>query len=154
MATARRTRNIGASPRRVWDVIEDPHHFPRWWPGVTRMEGVDRDRWTQVFVTQKGRPVRVDFRLLESEPPGTGIDPAGRRRWEQELAGSPFERVLHEAVTEVRLEPADDGTRVTIEQRQRLRGYARFSGVGSVMLKRATRTRLEEALDGLERACV
>jgi carbon monoxide dehydrogenase subunit G len=136
----------------LWDLIGDPHHFPRWWPGVTRMEGVDEDRWTQVFVTQKGRSVRVDFRLLESEPPGaTGTRLVGRRRWEQELIGSPFERVLHEAVTEIRLEPAEEGTQVTIEQRQKLRGYSR--GIGGVMLRRATRKRLEEALDGLERAC-
>jgi carbon monoxide dehydrogenase subunit G len=150
MATARRTRTVAAELRRVWDLIEDPHHFPRWWPGVTRMEAVDEDRWTQVFVTQKGRPVRLDFRLLESEPP-EGIDSVGRRRWEQDLIGSPFERVLREAVTEIRLRPADDGTQVTIEQRQKLRGYSR--GVGGLMLRRATRKRLEEALDGLERAC-
>ena len=150
MATARRTRIVAVAPGRLWDVIEDPHNFPRWWPGVTRMEAVDGDRWTQVFVTQKGRPVRVDFRLLESEAPGAnGV--VGRRRWAQELLGSPFERVLREAVTEVRLEPAASGTQVTIEQRQKLRGYARIGG--GVMLRRATRKRLEQALDGLERAC-
>ena len=150
MATARRTRTVAAEPRRVWDLIEDPHHFPRWWPGVTRMEAVEQERWTQVFVTQKGRPVRVDFRLLESKPPD-GVATAGTRSWEQELIGSPFERVLREAVTEIRLEPADQGTRVTIEQRQKLRGYSR--GLGGLMLRRATRKRLEEALDGLESAC-
>lgn len=148
MPTARRTRTVGAEPGRVWDLIEDPHHFPRWWPGVARMEGVDADRWTQVFMTKKGKPVRIDFRLRQSEPPGVGV--AARRSWEQELAGSPFERVLGEAVTEVRLEPADEGTRVTIEQRQKLRGYSRF---GALMLRRATRVRLEQALDGLERLC-
>jgi len=142
---------VAAAPERVWDLIEDPHHFPRWWPGVARMEGVDHDRWTQVFVTKKGKPVRVDFRLLESEAPDThGSDPAGRRRWEQELTGSPFERVLHRSVTEIRLEPADGGTRVTIEERQKLRGYSRLVGV---LLRRAARTRLEQALDGLEQAC-
>jgi carbon monoxide dehydrogenase subunit G len=151
MATARRTRTVGAAPARVWDLIEDPHHFPRWWPGVTRMEGVDDDRWTQVFMTKKGRPVRIDFRLLESEAPGTtGAGAAGRRRWEQELTGSPFERVLGESVTEVRLEPADQGTRVTILKRQKLRGYSRFGGL---MVRRATRAQLEQALDGLEQAC-
>jgi hypothetical protein len=113
------------------------------------MEGVDDDRWTQVFMTQKGRPVRLDFRLLESEPPGTE-ERAGRRRWAQELVGSPFERVLGQAITEVRVEPADPGTKVTIEQRQKLRGYSRFAGL---MLRRASRTRLEQALDGLEQAC-
>jgi hypothetical protein len=37
---------------------------------------------------------------------------------------------------------------VTIEQRQRLRGY---SATGGFMLRRATGRKLEEALDGLER---
>ena len=151
MASARRTRTVGAAPQRVWELIEDPHHFPRWWPGVTRMEAVDAERWTQVFVTKKGRPVRVDFRLLESEPPGArGEELAARRRWEQEVTGSPFERVLGQAITEVRIEPADRGTRVTIEERQKLRGYAHLVGL---MLRRASRTRLDQALDGLERAC-
>jgi uncharacterized protein YndB with AHSA1/START domain len=143
MATARRARTIAVAPQRVWEVIEDPHHMPRWWPGVTRMEGVEDDRWTQVFTTKKGRAVRADFRLLDSDPPW-------RRRWEQELAGTPFERVLSEATTEIQLEPIDKGTRVKIELRQKLRGYSR---VGGFMLRRATRTKLDEALDGLERVC-
>lgn len=151
MPTARRTRILAAAPERVWDVIVDPHHFPRWWPGVTRMEGVDENSWTQVFVTEKGRPVRLDFRLLASEAPDAdGREQPGRRRWEQELNGSPFERVLGEAITEVRVEPTHEGTRVTIEQRQKLRGYSRFVGW---MLRRASRRRIEEALSGLERAC-
>jgi uncharacterized protein YndB with AHSA1/START domain len=143
MATARRARTIAAAPQRVWEVIEDPHHMPRWWPGVKRMEGVQDDRWTQVFTTKKGRAVRADFRLLDSDPPW-------RRRWEQEVAGTPFERVLSEATTEIQLEPIDEGTRVKIELRQKLRGYSR---VGGFMLRRATRTKLDEALDGLERVC-
>ncbi|MDQ6804350.1 MAG: SRPBCC family protein [Actinomycetota bacterium] len=151
MPTARRTRTVAAAPQRVWELVADPHHFPRWWPGVTRMEGVDDDRWTQVFMTQKGRPVRLDFRLLDSEAPGAeGPEGSGRRRWEQELTGSPFERVLGQAITEVRVEPAAQGTKVTIEQRQKLRGYSRFVGL---MLRRASRIRLEQALEGLEQAC-
>ncbi|HEY5316686.1 MAG TPA: SRPBCC family protein [Solirubrobacteraceae bacterium] len=151
MPTARRTRTVAAAPQRVWELVEDPHHYPRWWPGVTRMEGVDGDRWTQVFVTKKGRPVRVDFLLLESAAPGTeGAQSVGRRRWEQELVGGPFERVLNRSTTEVRVEPADPGTKVTIEERQKLRGYARLVGL---MLRRASRKRLDEALDGLEQAC-
>jgi uncharacterized protein YndB with AHSA1/START domain len=151
MPAARRTRTLGAAPERVWEVVADPHHFPRWWPGVTRMEGVDAGRWTQVFMTKKRHTVRVDFRLLASEPPtDAGPEGRGRRRWEQELIGSPFERVLREAITEVRIESADSGTSVTIEERQKLRGYSRLV---APMLRRAARTRIEEALDGLERAC-
>src|SRR5437764_15328870 len=98
MATARRTRTLAAAPQRVWDVVGDPHHMPRWWPGVKRMEGVGSDRFTAVYTTKKGRPVRMDFHLVVSEPPW-------RRAWEQEVEGTPFERFLSESITEVVLEP-------------------------------------------------
>ena len=62
------------------------------------MEGVEEDRWTQVHMTKKGRPVRIDFTLLASDPPW-------RRMWKQEIEGTPFERVLGEAVTEIGLDP-------------------------------------------------
>jgi uncharacterized protein YndB with AHSA1/START domain len=143
MARARRNRVVAASPQRVWELIEDPHHLPRWWPGVARMEGVEEGRWTQVHMTKKGRPVRIDFTLGVSEPPW-------RRLWEQEIEGTPFERVLGEAVTEIVLEPVEGGTRVTIEQRQKLRGYSR---TGGFLLRRATGGKLDEALEGIARAC-
>jgi uncharacterized protein YndB with AHSA1/START domain len=143
MSTMRRSKTVAAAPQRVWEVIEDPHHMPRWWPGITRMEGVEDDRWTQVFVTKKGRPVRVDFHLLASEPPW-------RRAWEQEISGTPFERVLNASVTEIYLEPVDAGTLVTIELHQKLRGYSR---TGGFMLRRATKSKLDEALEGLQRIC-
>jgi uncharacterized protein YndB with AHSA1/START domain len=150
MATTRKTRTISADPDRVWEVIGDPHHLPRWWPGVTRMEAVEDDRWTQVLKTKKGRPVRMDFRLLTSEPPDPSGAAVGQRAWEQELAGSPFERVLSQSITEIVLEREGEGTRVTIEQRQRLRGYSR---TGGFLLRRATGTKLDEALEGLQRVC-
>jgi hypothetical protein len=124
-------------------VVEDAHHMPRWWPGVQRMEAVEDERFTQVFLTKRGRPVRADFRVVASEPPW-------RRAWEQELAGTPFERVLNEVVTEVLLEEVPEGTRVTIAQSQKLRGYSR---TGGFLMRRATSDKLEEALDGLQRAC-
>jgi uncharacterized protein YndB with AHSA1/START domain len=144
MATARKTRTIAAAPQRVWELIEDPHHLPRWWPGVKRMESVGPEAWTEVHMTKKGRPVRIDFRLLESEPPW-------KRSWEQEIEGTPFERVLLESTTVVSLEPVDEGTRVTLEWEQKLKGYSRAGG--AMMLRRASAKKLEAALDGLERVC-
>jgi uncharacterized protein YndB with AHSA1/START domain len=143
MPTTVYKQTIAAPQQRLWDVLGDPHHMPRWWPGVTRMEGVEDDRWTQVFVTKRGRPVRADFHLVESEPPS-------RRCWEQEVVGTPFERVLDEANTEIMLEPVQGGTQVTIAQRQKLRGYSR---TGGLLLRRATKGKLREAVEGLERAC-
>lgn len=132
---------LAASPQVVWELLEDPHHMPRWWPGVTRMEGVEKDRWTQVFVSKRGKLVRADFHLLASEPPW-------RRMWEQEVVGTPFEWVLEQSVTEIGLEPEGAGTKVTIELRQKLRGYSR---TGGFMARRATNSKLDEALDGLAR---
>jgi uncharacterized protein YndB with AHSA1/START domain len=129
------------SPEELWELIADPHHMPRWWPGVERVEGVEADRFTQVFKTKRGRPVRADFRVRESDPPTA-------RAWEQEVAGTPFERVLSASVIEVRLAPAAGGTKVTISQEQKLRGYSR---TGGLLLRRATRSKLDEALDGLAR---
>lgn len=144
---ARRTRLIKAEPDAVWTVVEDPHHFPRWWPGVVRVEGVSEDRFTQVYTTKKGRTVRIDFRVLQTDAPEA--DSPGHRSWEQDIPGTPFERVLREAITEIWLAPTDNGAaRVTIVQRQKLRGYSR---TGGWMLRRAARARLDEALDGLER---
>lgn len=149
MARQRRSRTIAADPKRVWKLVEDPHHMPRWWPGVSRVEGVDEDHFTQVYISKRGRAVRLDFHVLGSEPPGTDAVFAGRRMWEQELAGTPFERVLGESVTEIVLEEVEGGTRVTIEQRQKLRGYSRSGGF---FVKRAAAAKLDEALEALERA--
>ncbi|MFL5822245.1 MAG: SRPBCC domain-containing protein [Solirubrobacteraceae bacterium] len=146
MATARRTRKLSVSPEQVWQVVEDPHHMPRWWPGVRRVEGVEDNRFTQVFMTKKGRAVRADHLVVAVEPPGPGGDPPGQISWEQEIQGTPFERVLSESITEVRLEAANGGTLVTITQTQKLRGYSR---TGGMLLRRATRKKLDEALEGL-----
>jgi uncharacterized protein YndB with AHSA1/START domain len=143
MATAQRSRRLTVPQQQVWELIADPHHMPRWWPGVERMESVRDDGFTQVFKTKRGRPVRADFRVLESDPPLM-------RSWEQEVVGTPFERVLNESVTELWLTPVTHGTEVTIVQHQKLRGYSR---TGGFLLRRATAAKLDEALDGLERIC-
>ncbi len=139
MAHVSRRLPIEATPERLWEVVGDPHHLPRWWPGVTRVEGVEGPRFTQVLFTRKGRPVRIDFLVTDSEPPR-------RQVWEQELPGTPFERVLSESVIEVLIEPLDDGSEVTISQRHQLRGYSR---TGGWMLRRATRRKLDQALERL-----
>ena len=146
MPSTTRSRTITASQQDVWDLISDAHHMPRWWPGVARMEGVEEDRFPQVFTTKKGRPVRIDFEVFASQPPSL-------RSWSQEIPGTPFERVLAESVIEVSLDPergadAAHATLVTIAQHQKLRGYSR---TGGFFLRRATRDKLDEALDGLAR---
>ena len=143
MAVAQHSRRLKADQQELWELIADPHHMPRWWPGVIRVEAGGEDRFTQVFKTKRGRPVRIDFHVLVSEAPST-------RAWEQEIEGTPFERVLNELIIEIQLAPVEDGTEVTIIQQQKLRGYSR---TGGFLLRRATRARLSDALDGLERIC-
>jgi len=140
MPTARRSRTVAAPPERVWEVVGDPHHLPRWWPKVTRVEAVTDEHFTEVLSTLDGRSLRADFRVVDSRAPE-------RRAWEQELEGTPFERVFAAASTEVRLLPDGDGTRVTVVVRQRVRGSARLGGF---MVSRATGRVLDEALDALE----
>ncbi len=139
LSTAVRSRPIAAGQQALWELISDPHHLPRWWPGVERVEGVAADRFTQVLKTKRGRPVRADFVIVESQAPWMTA-------WRQELTGTPFARVLHESVIQLNLEPAGDSTAVTIAHMQKLRGYSR---TGGLMLRRATADRLDEALEGL-----
>jgi len=137
----RRSRTMHATPEQVWRTVCDPHHLPRWWPRVQRVEGVDREHFTEVLNTDKGRSIRADFRIVESRAPEV-------RRWVQQVEGSPFERLLRSAETEVRLERDGDATRVTVTLSQRLKGVGAFGGL---MVRRANRQVADEALERLGR---
>jgi uncharacterized protein YndB with AHSA1/START domain len=144
----RRSREIAADRRSVWDLVSDPYHRARWWPKIGRVEDVHEraggsgTQWTDVLTTASGKGVRAELRYVWSR------DLEGLA-WEQKIEGTPFAKVLRSAVTTVALADAGSGTRVTIEADQRLRGMSRLGGF---MLRRATGSQLEEALAGLERA--
>ena len=154
MPTARRSRTIRAPAGELWEIVRDPHHLPRWWPRVERIEDVIDGAFTEVMRTSKGKVVRADFDLVSADE---------RRRamaWSQRVQGTPFGRLLKSAVTEVRLEPvgprseepvqaSGEATEVTIELRQVLNGV--FPRLGARMVRRAACVTLDEALDGLER---
>lgn len=141
MPTTTRSRQLSATPDEVWRVVGDPYHLPRWWPRVERVERVEGDRFTELLRSSKsGRAVRADFRVQERRKERL-------LRFGQELAGSPFERVLKQAETEIAIEQLAGGTRIAITLRQKLRGLSRLGGF---LVKRATRRILDEALDGLE----
>ncbi len=146
MPRARRSRRIGADQSSVWRVVADPHQLPRWWPKVARVEAVtERQRgtgtlWTKVLKTASGRDVRAEFRCLYSKEPGAFA-------WEQEVEGSPFQKVFRSSATRIELQPANGETHVTLETEQRLRGMSRLGGF---MVRRATGAQLDEALDALE----
>jgi uncharacterized protein YndB with AHSA1/START domain len=141
--TARRSRTIAASPQELWEVVRDPHHLPRWWPRVTRVEDVEDGAFTEVMRTRKGKVVRSDFDVVRVD--------AGERAllWAQRVQGTPFARLLKSAETEVWLASAGPATEVTIELRQALTGF--FPRFGGLMVRRAAAATLDEALDGLER---
>lgn len=148
MPNVARSRSIPAPAARIWALIADPHNLPRWWPETIRVEDVHgspgsrRSRFTQVFETRKGTPVRADFRC-------TAASAEARMVWQQEIEGTPFEGFLREAELEFRLRPDSDGTEVTLEGRRRLRGLSKF---GSPMMRRATGASLSAALAGIEEA--
>ena len=134
-----RSRTVAAPVDDVWRIVRDPYHLPRWWPRTQRVEGVSSDGWTSVLMTESGRSVRADYRVE--------LMKAGeRRRWSQEVAGTAFEKLFREVVYEIALVPAQAGTDVGLQVHQRPVGWARFGGV---MLRRAARTQLDEALEGL-----
>jgi uncharacterized protein YndB with AHSA1/START domain len=141
-----------AAPRdRVWALVSDPHHLPRWWPRALRVEdvrgepGSRRAQWTLVLGTAKGRGVRADFRCVS-------VAAGERYIWEQRVEETPFERVLRSAGVAVTLaEREEDETEVTLTSEERLRGLSRL---GAAMMRGASRRRLDEALEGIERALV
>jgi carbon monoxide dehydrogenase subunit G len=144
-----RTRKVAAPTSAVWELVSDPHSLPRWWPKVMRVEDVSgsgkRTRWTSVLQTDAGGGVRADFRCTASTK-------EQRYAWAQDLEGTAFERILSQAGLEIRLEPAgSDETSVSMTSEESLRGLSRL---GSPMLRGATRRRLDEAFEGIERALV
>ena len=140
----RLAQSIAATPEALWNVVADPQHLPRWWPRVTRVENVGEGSWTTVLGTGKGRGVRADYRLLEWDEPRL-------LRFGQDLVGSPFERLMTRHETTLTLDPDDTGgTLVGLEINQKLKGTARF---GAFMVRRAARSQLAEALEGLDRIC-
>jgi uncharacterized protein YndB with AHSA1/START domain len=174
MPTARRSRTIAAPAQELWELVRDPHHLPRWWPRVMRVEDVEEDAFTEVMKTRKGKLVRADFNVVVGD---------GEERtltWVQRLEGTPFASVLKSAETELRFTPVATGTaqapsaceaqagagsagaartKVAIELRQEMAsGSARYSPflsiaprLGGRMVRRAAAATLDEALDGLER---
>lgn len=146
MPRVTRRRTIAAPVEEVWGLISDPYSLPRWWPRTSRVESVDRkpegkrSQWTKVLETAGGRGVRADYRCLSSAE-------AERYVWEQQLAGSPFEKHLRSSVVEIGLRAEGDGTVVSLTSDQKLRGMSRL---GAPMMRGGQGKILDQALDGLE----
>ena len=141
MPSAKATRTVAADLERTRDLVADPRSLAGWWPHVARVEDVRGRAFTQVYVSGRGREIRADFRVLETDGPD-------HRAWAMAVEDSPFAKSF--AALEVHARLADAGataTRVELTERSRLRGFARFGG----FLVRRARTRvLREALGLLE----
>jgi uncharacterized protein YndB with AHSA1/START domain len=169
MPTASETRTLSMPAGDVWQLICDPYHLPRWWPRVQRVEGVEGTLFTQVLRSSSGRMVRADFELTEHD------EAQMRLVWAQQIAGTPFARVLSASQIEVLVRPrmgmnesAGSDVTLTLEQtlprwfagQPAVRG-ARWDGgsvfgsslsrLGSPMIRKAAVKTVKEALDGLER---
>src|SRR2546423_14497984 len=140
MPEVTRARTVAAPRERVWDLISDPFHPPRWWPATARVEDATALAWTSVLKPPRGATVRADFTRTEYEPPR-------RIGWRQELEESPFERVFSSASTAIRLEQESDAaTRVEVTAAERLRGRYRLGGW---LVRPAPPRRLHRALGGI-----
>ena len=141
MPVVNQVADIEAPLERVWHVVSDPHSLPRWWPRVERVEEVSGDAWTMVLMSDRGKPIRADYTLKLTRPMEV-------LEWEQELAETPFERMLSFAGLTITVGDAKGGiTTVSLRSTERLRGLARL---GAPMVRRATRKRLDAALTRLD----
>lgn len=110
---------------------------------VVGEQGGENSQWTTVLETAEGRGVRADFRCSDAAE-------GERYAWEQQVAGTPFERHLRRSGVEVALrEDGGEATEVSLLATQTLRGLSRL---GSPMMRGAQRKILNGALDGIERA--
>jgi uncharacterized protein YndB with AHSA1/START domain len=139
VATILRSGLVSAPPEMVWEVIADARSLPRWWPALTRVEGVLPTGFTQVLISPRGRPVRLDLFYTEVEEPL-------RLGWALDISGGQFDRFMSEWHTNFELEPVSGGTRVQISERQSFRGSYK---TGTLLQRRASAKRLEAALAGL-----
>ena len=106
-AAARRSRVIPRRAPDVWGVVSDPYHLPAGGRSVTRVESVHErkggsgSQWTKVFETERGqvRPGRLSLPCSRA-PEAYG--------WEQEIPGSPFEKVPALGGHEIELSDADE----------------------------------------------
>ena len=137
----RRETLVAALPDEVWEVVSDPEQLPRWWPGVTRVEEATPESWSTVLAAPRGKAVRADYTRLEAV--------AGELlEWRQDVAGSPFERILASALTTIALAPTEGGaTRVVIGLDHKPRGWARLA---PLQFRAAGSRQVQGAVDGLK----
>lgn len=168
MPRASQTRVLEMPAGELWATVRDPYHLARWWPRVERVEGVDGELFTEVLRSSSGKLVRADFEIVEMDEWAMTV------RWAQQIAGTPFERVLSASETELTVRPRmgmneSASTEVTITLSQTPHGWLAgtsasppgglpmlnglFARLGAPLMRRAAAKTVKEALDGLQRLC-
>jgi len=168
MPRASETRSMGMPAGELWELVRDPHHLPRWWPRVERVEGVQGAFFTEVLRSTTGKVLRADFEVTEVD------DAQMRIVWSQQIAGTPFAHALSASLTEIHVKPrlgagAGAATEITLALEHRPKGWFRQAPVarqqgpasqiltgwtgrlGSPLISRAATKTVKEALDGLQR---
>lgn len=145
MPKVTRKKTIPVPPETVYDAVSDPRRLPQWWPRVVRVEDVagrpgnEWTRWTCVLAADSGRMLRLDYRCSDANRPG-------RYEWEHELEGTPFAQHLARQAIQIGIDPAQDGSRVTLTAVHALRGTAKLAGFA---MKKGQRELLDAALERL-----
>jgi hypothetical protein len=109
---------------------------------VSGVGGTVGSRWTQMLQARSGK--RLGASLI-----CTAADQPVLWRFEQETEGTPFERMMRAAWTEIRISPQGEGSQVELELGQRLQGLSRL---GVLFVRRASARTAYEALESLESA--
>jgi len=100
------TRMVEATPEQIWGVLEDGWCYPSWVVGASRMRAVSDD-WPAAGAKLHHSAgiwpfvVNDESEVIESDPP---------RRLRMQAKGWP----AGEATVELRIEPAGNGSKVTI----------------------------------------
>ena len=146
MPRVKRRRSIQSPPGGVWEYATNPKNLPRWWPRTTSVRDLSGtgqkigSRWTQVLQAKSGKRIGANLICTLSDPPTVW-------RFEQETEGTPFERMMKTAWTEMRVRPDGGGTEVELELGQKLRG---LSILGGLFVRSASVKTAEQALESLD----
>jgi uncharacterized protein YndB with AHSA1/START domain len=57
------------SIERVWERLDDPMHWPDWWPGVEQTEIIEVDHWRSTWKSVLPYTLTFDFEIDRRERP-------------------------------------------------------------------------------------